>query len=198
MLSKPSGVPAEGHGKLFGYDSLHWPDGRYLFAGPSYADVLGWTLEALNEPPLDKIVAQEDRAALLRQAHATAVNGATVPVLRYRLISRDGQTVVPVTVAAQPILDAAGSTIAIVKICRASTAKLGDLPNDTRSMAALIEHVLHELSNPLSVILSSVELLESHSRQMPDDRLAEHADRIGTNAVRLQQALDVLTAILGG
>lgn len=198
MYTTPSGVPAEGQGKLFGYDSLHWPDGRYLFAGPSYADVLGWTLDTLNEPPLDKVVAPEDRAALLRQAHAIAVNGEIVPVLRYRLISKDGQTAVPVTVAAQPILDAAGSTIAIIKICRSNTAKLGDLPNDSRTMAALIEHVLHELSNPLSVILSSVELLESHSRQMPSDRLAEHADRIGTSAARLQQALDVLTAILGG
>ncbi|RIK21279.1 MAG: hypothetical protein DCC53_07510 [Chloroflexi bacterium] len=44
--------------------------------------------------------------------------------------------------------------------------------------------LLHDLRDPLSVILSSIDLLESHNQRILDNVLAEPAGRIGGSVAR--------------
>lgn len=74
--------------------TLHTPDGRFLYASPSYIAQMGYSAEellALKPDELSKLIHPDDRFQMRQTAHQEALQSNTVTQLEYRRRKKNGE-----------------------------------------------------------------------------------------------------------
>lgn len=104
--------------------SLHMPDGRFLYASPSYLRFTGYTEEELLAMPperLSALVHPDDLPRTRQATHQQVLRGETI-TLEYRRRCKDGRYLW-VEAHSSPILDADGNVVQIVLSSRDITER---------------------------------------------------------------------------
>lgn len=145
--------------------------GRFRYANPATATILGYSLEELCQSHLLDLVASGDRevAAYLCAAPVTELSAA-----RYEMgvRKRDGQ-IIPLEISASPITYEHQSAIQLVGRDISEQKRLYQQRTQSETLAALARFasaVAHELNNPLTVIAGFAEILLSNPKLNEQDQ----------------------------
>jgi two-component system cell cycle sensor histidine kinase/response regulator CckA len=141
-------------------------DGRWVYANPGLARLVGCTTEELvGQSPIE-ILVPEDRTRGLSRLQAVAAGGS-VPRTEYELLRRDG-TSIPILASSQCIeLDGRPAILSVVRDLREQRQLEEQLRQAQRleSVGQLAGGVAHNFNNALAAIIGYSELI---ARQLED------------------------------
>lgn len=173
------------------------PDGRFLYVNRAWQETLGYTSEEAAGLSVFDIIHPDQRQYCLALLQS-AMDGQTVEWAEVTFIAKDGRSIAVEgnvncrfengqPAATRGIFrDITVRKRAEAEVRRAieKEKELGELKLRFVSMAS------HEFRTPLSVILSSAELLENYGDGWPTEKKTQHYRRIETSVENMTHMLD--------
>ena len=180
-------------------------DGRFMYVSPSSEKVIGYTTEDLVGKNSIFLIHKEDVTPYIEEALEKSVFDKKEVILRYRILSKQGNYYW-VETHFKPIIDVNNQTTSIICSTRDVTEReqlMKDLQqalekerewNELRSQ--FVSMASHQFRTPLTVIQSGVELMEMYLEDLPEQNqkpFKKQFKKIASEVTRLQDLMsDVL------
>ncbi|MBW7951380.1 MAG: PAS domain-containing sensor histidine kinase, partial [Chitinophagaceae bacterium] len=180
-------------------------DGRFMYVSPSSEKVIGYTTEDLVGKNSIFLIHKEDITPYIEEALEKSVFDKKEVILRYRILSKQGNYYW-VETHFKPIIDVNNQTTSIICSTRDVTEReqlMKDLQqalekerewNELRSQ--FVSMASHQFRTPLTVIQSGVELMEMYLEDLPEQNqkpFKKQFKKIASEVTRLQDLMsDVL------
>lgn len=180
--------------------SVHELDGRYRWASPMFAHLLGLEPDSLVGRDAYELFHPQDLLAI-RDSHGVVLEQGDLAAVQYRIRRSDGtyrwvettsrlvpedQVIVSVT---RPI-DVRRSAMTALGTERLLAARVKQVDEQRRQFMTAIAH---RARHPITIVRGMAELLAHRADQMSDAQRTMAVDRIFANAKELQQLIEDVT-----
>lgn len=193
--------------------ALHDPDGRYIYASPSYERNLGYTLQDLQAIDPATLVHPDDLPRTRDEAHQQVLRGETIMQIEYRFKAKSGQYVW-VEAFSTPLLDDNGRVVSLLASTRIATTRhekeqaerealrFQTMFDKERELSQLKTQMMvrvgHEFRTPLTAIRIAAEILDRYFDRMTPAARQEKFAQIYAQMHHLTEMLDTLNLIVRG
>ncbi len=174
-------------------------EGMFSYVSPNWIDILGHDLKEIEGNAFISFIHPDDLSVCLNFFQKVVTTGAKHSGLEYRIKHKDGSWRWHTT-SGSVSKDTQGKILAFIGICRDITAakqaeaevrmalekekELSELKSSFISMTS------HEFRTPLSIILSSADLVELYGHKWTEEKKLTHLHRIQAATQRMTQLLD--------
>jgi PAS domain S-box-containing protein len=185
--------------------SLTAPNGKLLMVNQAFADMLGYTIDEMQEADFVAITYPDDRAQSLEAVRILVANEQTKYQMEKRYIHKNGM-VIWTDVSTTLLRDETGTPLYFITSVADITERkrvekemqeaqrLQIELEKEKEMLSLKEQfvsiVSHEFRTPLSVILSSAELVDRYRERMTLERQVTHIHEIIVQSNYMRGLLD--------
>lgn len=180
------------------------PDGVLQYTNPAFQTVLGYTREELYMQPGFKFIYPDDRTVMM-QALTQFINAAKKhPFVRFRALRADGEFLW-LEAAGSVVMNKDGGIDAIVAIFRDISDRLEKerLKGALEKQAELNEQrrrmmirIAHEFRTPLSIMQTSLYLLEQTRRELPPEKRTLKFNEIREQIQIIAKMLDSISDVV--
>jgi PAS domain S-box-containing protein len=152
--------------------------GKHLYVNPKLAEYLGYSREEHFAKPVSELIHPDDHA-LFRERSAARDRGEVVGPGEYRLMHRDGRTLLADITSINIQYDGGPAVLCFIRdVTERKQMQLRLVQSDRlASVGMLAAGIAHEINNPLAYVMASLEILTRYHLPVLERQLTEQGQR---------------------